>query len=101
MAKGKEPIQDYIQTCKRVNDYFRCDGDFFLNPLLDLEWTIREDEDFSFLCYWTKEGKKVEAVVVKKGGEPIINATKEYTLVVAIDCVKIGFVFRNSKNTMA
>ena len=100
MAKGKEPIQYYIQTLKRVNDYFRCDGDFFLNPLLDLEWAIRKEEEFSFLCYWTKEGKKVEAIVVKKGGDPIICETKEYTLVVAIDCVKIGFIFRNSKNTM-
>ena len=28
----------------------------------------------------------------------MIYKTKEYTMVVAIDCVKIGFVFRNGKN---
>lgn len=98
MAKGKEPVQDFIQSTKRVIDHFGCDGDFFLKPLLDLEWTLRQDSDFSFLCYWTSGGKKVEAVVVKKGGETMCYKTKEYTMVVAIDCVKIGFIFRNSKN---
>lgn len=97
MAKGKEPIQDYVQKQKRVRDYFGCEGDFFLNPLLSLEWTIRQQEDFFFLCYWEEDGKKVEAVVVKKNGEPMMYKTKEYTMVVAIDCVKIGFIFRNGK----
>ncbi len=94
----KEPVLDYEQSRKRVSDYFGCDGDFFLKPLLDLEWAVKNEEDFYFLSYWTKEGKKVDAVVVKKGGEPMIFRTKEYTMVVAIDCVKIGFIFRSGKN---
>ena len=53
---------------------------------------------FTFLCYWTDEGKKIDAVVVKKSGTPMIYKTKDYTMVVAIDCVKIGFIFRNGKN---
>lgn len=28
----------------------------------------------------------------------MIYKTKDYTMVVAIDCVKIGFIFRNGKN---
>jgi len=99
MAKGRDPIQDFVQSKKRINDYFKCEGDFFLNPLMDLEWTIREEQDFYFLCYWTDVGRKIEAVVVKKNGEPMIYKTKDYTLVVAIDCVKIGFIFRNGKDT--
>ena len=87
MAKEKGPVADFVQTRKRINDYFGCEGDFF-----------REDEDFTFLCYWTDEGKKIDAVVVKKSGTPMIYKTKDYTMVVAIDCVKIGFIFRNGKN---
>ena len=34
----KEPVLDFEQSRKRVADYFGCDGDFFLKPLLDLEW---------------------------------------------------------------
>lgn len=98
MAKGKEPVQDFVQTSKRLADFFGCEGDFFLKPLLDLEWIIRQDDDFYFLCYWLENGKKVEAVVVKKNGEPLIYKTKDYSMVVAIDCVKIGFIFRNGKN---
>lgn len=97
----KEPVLDFVQSRKRVSDLFGCDNDFFLKPLLDLEWTIKEDEDFSFLSYWTPEGKKIDAVVVKKGGQPMVYKTRDYTMVVAIDCVKIGFIFRNGKNVMA
>ena len=98
MAKDKGPVMDFEQARKRINSYFGCDGDFFVKPLLDLEQAVREDEDFAFLSYWTNEGKKVDAVIVKKGGEPMIYKTKDYTMVVAIDCVKIGFIFRNGKN---
>ena len=66
MAKEKGPVADFVQTRKRINDYFGCEGDFFIHPLLDFEWAVREDEDFTFLCYWTTEGKKIDAVVVKK-----------------------------------
>ena len=84
MAKEKGPVADFVQTRKRINDYFGCEGDFFVYPLLDFDWTT--------------EGKKIDAVVVKKSGTPMIYKTKDYTMVVAIDCVKIGFIFRNGKN---
>ena len=98
MTKAKEPVLEFEQSKKRVAAYFGCDGDFFFKPLLGLEWAVRQDEDFTFLSYWTEEGKKVDAVVVKKGGSPMIYKTKEYTMVVAIDCVKIGFIFCNEKD---
>jgi hypothetical protein len=97
MAKGKEPILEFEQARKKIMNNFGCDGDFFIKPLLDLEWAVRQEEDFSFLSYWTEDGKKIDAVVVKKDGAPMIYEKKEYTMVVAIDCVKIGFVFRNGK----
>ena len=83
---------------KAYQRLFRLRGGFLIHPLLDFEWAVREDEDFTFLCYWTTEGKKIDAVVVKKSGTPMIYKTKDYTMVVAIDCVKIGFIFRNGKN---
>ena len=47
MAKEKGPVADFVQTRKRINDYFGCEGDFFIHPLLDFEWAVREDEDFT------------------------------------------------------
>lgn len=98
MAKEKGPVTEFIQARKRLNGYFGCEGDFFVKPLPDYEWAVRLEEDFAFLSYWTEDGKKVDAVIVKKNGEPMIYKTKEYTMVVAIDCVRIGFIFRNGKN---
>ncbi len=98
MSKKREPVQDFLQASKKVADLFGCEGDFFIKPLLDKEWAVRRDEDFYFLCYWLTHEKKVEAVIVKKSGEPLIYRTKDYTMVVAIDCVKIGFVFSNDRN---
>ena len=100
MAKEKGPVIEFEQARKRLVNYFGCDGDFLIKPLLDLEWAVREDEDFAFLSYWTVEGKKVDAVIVKKSGDPMIYKTKDYTMVVAIDCVKTGFIFRNGKNVV-
>lgn len=93
-----EPVLDYEQARKRVATYFGCEEDFFLKPLLDLEWLVKEDGDFHFLTYWTVKGKKIDAVVVRKNGNPLIYRTPDYTMVVAIDCVKIAFIFQNSKN---
>lgn len=98
MTKESEPILGFERSKKRVMDYFGCEGDFFVKPLLELEWAVWQDEDFTFLCYWTEKGKKVDAVVVKKNGVPMIYRMNDYTMVVAIDCVKIGFIFRNVKN---
>ncbi len=101
MAKSRGPIQDFESAQKRIQDYFQCSGDFFLKPLLELEWAIRTQEEFAFLAYWSEEGKKTEAVIVRKNGEPMVYKTKDYTMVVAIDCVKIGFIFRNGKEVTA
>lgn len=98
MTKENEPILEFERSKRLVMDYFGCKGDFFVKPLLELEWAVWQDEDFTFLCYWTEEGKKVDAVVVKKNGAPMIYRINDYTMVVAIDCVKIGFIFRNVKN---
>ena len=98
MVEEKEPVLEFEQSKKRVAAYFGCDGDFFLKPLLGLDWTVRQDEDFTFLSYWMDAGKRVDAVVVKRNGSPMIYRTKEYTMVVAIDCVKIGFIFCNEKD---
>lgn len=95
--ENKEPILEYEQSIERLVEYFGCDRDFFMKLLLHCEWAVKVDGDFCFLSYWTEEGKKTDAVVVKKGGEPLIYVGKEYTMVVAIDCVKIGFIFRNDK----
>lgn len=95
MTKQTEPVQDFIQSRKKIMDYFHCEGDFYIKPLLGLEWLVRKADDFHFLTYWVSSGKKMDAVVVTKGGQPLVYKAKDYTMVVAIDCVKIAFIFQN------
>ena len=53
MAKEKGPVAEFEQARKRINSYFGCDGDFFVKPMPEYEWAVKEDEDFAFLSYWT------------------------------------------------
>ena len=90
-------VADFINLNSRLFKYFGCDEEFFVKPLLDYNWTVKREDEFCFLAYWL-EGEKVNnAVVVKKGGEPMVYETEDYTMVIGIDCVKIGFIFSNSK----
>ncbi len=94
---NKDVVQELIQSKETLATAFGCDNDFFFKPMTECEWFVRKDEDFHFLSYWLTPEKKVEAVVVKKSGEPMIYEKNGYTMVVAIDCVKIGFIFVNDK----
>ncbi len=97
MTKGNHPILELESVQKKVKNYFGCSDDYFIKLMLEMDWALRTQEDFTFLTYVDRNGKKSDAVVVKRGGEPMVFRAKDYTMVVAIDCVKIGFVFRNGK----
>ena len=101
MTKDKGPVRAFEESKQRVVDYFGCEGDFFLKLMPELEWALRTDDDFTFLSYWTKEGSRADAVVVRKSGTPMVYEREEYTMVVAIDCVKIGFIFQNGTRRSA
>lgn len=93
-------VLEFEKSRRRVAEYFGCDEDFFLKPLLHLKWAVKNEEDFHFLSYWSENGKKTDAVIVRKNGMPMVYCAGNYTMVVAIDCVKIGFIFANEKKNM-
>lgn len=95
MADNETPVQDFITSHINLLQYFKCEGNFFIKPLTNYEWCIKGVEDFYILSYWNEKGIKTDAVIVKRGGVPMVYKTRDYTMIVAIDCVKIGFVFSN------
>lgn len=101
MQSEINPIQEYLEKRKHIMDYFKCDGDFFIKPLLDAQWFIRRDDDFYILSYWDGTKPRANAVIVKKAGQPLIFETKGHTMVIAIDCVKIAFLFENKHRITA
>ena len=97
MKKNSDSVEQLVDAQKAVLNTFQCEGDFFVKPLLGLRWEMRQVDGFYFLTYWTAEDKKIEAVIVKKNNKPMIYKAEPYTMVVAIDCVKIGFLFDSNK----
>lgn len=100
MKADKKPVQNYITARNNVMNFFNCQDDIFIKVLDKFEWFIKDNDDFHMLSYWDANDNRVDAIVVKKGGDPMVFKTEGYTMVVAIDCVKIGFIFnnQNSKN---
>lgn len=97
MTTDKGVVMDYIKSRKNILEYFQCKGDFFIKPLTDNDWQVKMIDDFYILSYWNSQGVKIDAVIVKKSGQPMIYRAGSHTMVVAIDCVKIGFVFDSHK----
>ena len=93
---GIKAVQNYISSKDRIMEYFKCDGDFFVKPLIDYQWRVTEDGDFYILTYWNAD-EKSDAVVIKKDGRPMIYEAEQYSMVVGINCVRIGFIFLNDK----
>ena len=89
-------VLEFERVKKSLMKYFKCPDDYFVKILGDSEWSISENDGMYFLSYW-EEDKRNNAVIVKKNEEPLIYKTKAETMVIAIDCIKIAFVFKNHK----
>ncbi len=93
-------INTYIKSTEEIAQKFNVSQDFFIKPILDCEWNIREMEGLMFFKY-IKDGKEFEQVVVRQNGENLVQKQGDFTLIVAIDCVKISFLVRNDKKITA
>lgn len=94
-GNGNDPVATFLSARKNVLKHFGCDEDYFVKPMLGMEWLIRTVDDFRFLTYWPPDGKKMDAVVVSRNGQPMVFKTNSYTMVIGIDCVKMAFIFNN------
>lgn len=91
----KDIIKNFINSKNALNKYFDCNEDFFINPLLDNKWTLKEDNGIYFLkCF--KDDIPKDYIVVKKNNIPMIFEKNDYTMIVAIDCIKLAFLVKNS-----
>ncbi|MCI8341611.1 MAG: hypothetical protein HFE62_00105 [Firmicutes bacterium] len=96
---NKCPVDGFMAAKNELFKYFKCESEYFVQYMQNLKWKIKNEGDFYFLNYWNGETQNSSATVrniVKKGGMPLIYKTNEYTMIIGIDCVKIGFIFRNS-----
>ncbi len=88
------PIADFLFSKKQVMDFFDCDDNYFIKPMVDASWKTKAEDGMWFLSYYD-DGKNNSAVIVKNGNRPLIFKRDEYTMVIAIECIKIAFIFKN------
>jgi len=87
-------ITRYLKSHRDLLRHFGCMQDYFIKSMIGYNWEIITYGDAYFLEYWgSREAKaRTSAVIVCQDGRPQIFKAKEYALVVAIDCVKVGFL---------
>lgn len=97
----KDIVNEFISIKNKINKHFNCDENFFISPLSDYSWNIKNNDGIFILTYWNKDNIAKECVVAKKNNSPLILEREKYTMIIAIECVKVAFIFSNSNKINA
>lgn len=84
----------YNSQCK-IFESFNIKNEYLLKMDLYSKWTIEEIDGTFFLKYWNDTIEETN-VIVKFDNKPLISEKNGYTMVVAIDCIKISIVLNNA-----
>ncbi len=87
-------ITSFKQTKDDIFLKFGVENKYFLNMFDDYEWEILSDGDINMVKYQKDDISKTN-LIIKKNNNPFIIEKDGYTMIIAIDCVKIAFVFKN------
>ena len=88
----RNAINAFVRAQRQLMNAFGCGGEYFIKPLVDSPWQITGEKDMPILSYERNETMH-NAVIVWQDGNPSVYRAKGYVMVVAIDCVKIAFIF--------
>ncbi|NLP47222.1 MAG: hypothetical protein GX347_09310 [Epulopiscium sp.] len=94
------PVNQYLYAKEELFTYFGCEPDYSITDFRHMYWQIQHKEGFSVITFSETQdfSDSDDAIIVKKDNQPMIYKTKEYTLVIGIRCVKVGFVFKNANH---
>ncbi|MCL2852095.1 MAG: hypothetical protein FWE20_03540 [Defluviitaleaceae bacterium] len=96
----RREISAYTGAKKNLLKLFRCEADLPIRVLTDITWHVEDHDGVSFLHYQPQDDAEgLVSVIVNRNGEPWITEMNELTLVVAIDCIKFAFIFKNKLRT--
>lgn len=88
-------VSNFISMKKSLKSYFKCNDDYFYKIITNYDWQVKESDGIYILKYWKELSKINECVLVKKDNSPLIYEGKEYTLLIGIECIKIGLIVKN------
>ncbi len=91
-------MNNHVLNFKKANDdlflKFGIENKYFVSVLDDSNWSIINDDELYFVRF-EEAGETKTNLVVKKSERPLIIEKDGYTMIIAIDCIKIAFIFRN------
>ena len=88
-------IQEFMAAKEGLLRSFGCNEDYHIESRLGQNWQITEDDGVFFLSSWENIASKTTSVVVKRNDAPLLYETADYTMIIAIDCIKMAFIFNN------
>ncbi|MCL2462109.1 MAG: hypothetical protein FWF44_05535 [Defluviitaleaceae bacterium] len=91
-------VTQYFAAYRDLLWHFNCRQEYYIKGMIGYNWEIIYDDETFFLEYWQGAGRRARCLVVLQGEWPLIYLEKDYAMVVAIDCVKLGFVLETRLN---
>lgn len=88
-------VRDYVDCKNKLLRMFDCNEEYFIKTLEDYNWRVKNSEGMFFLTYWRQGGRLNECIIVKKNSKPMILRAEGYTMIVAIECVKVALILKN------
>jgi len=92
-------VHDFIMAKLELFRHFKCTDEYSVQIKLGHDWEIIEEDGIHFLNYHENNSSPNSAVIVKKSGIAQIFKAEDYTMVIAIDCVPVAFIFNNILNS--
>jgi len=88
-------LKKYDEYKNKLLRSFDCGRDYFIKNIEEYNWRVKNADGMFILTYW-KEGERLnECIIVKKNNKPVIIRKDEYTMIIAVECIKIALILRN------
>ncbi len=88
-------VNNFKFTHNEIFREFEVENKYFLSILDESPWELIFQDDITLVKY-TKDNEEKTSLVTQKGDKPFIVEKDGYTMIIAIDCIKIAFVFNNN-----
>lgn len=90
-------LSEFSVTKSRIFAAFGCPSEYFVKFVENAHWKINSDNSMTFLTYSEPNSRPANCVVITREGKPMIYTYQDYTMVIAIECVKTALIFKTSK----
>ena len=88
-------INEYIEKCEELFKTFDCNENYYIKNVTQYEWRLVENKDHSLLTIWKDGDSAEDYIVIKKQNKILHYMKEEYSMIIAIDCIKVAFILKN------